>query len=352
MQDLDSAFRLQDLEHQLIDYSRSGIIGMDAKGCVRIWNRGAERIFAIDREDVLGKRPEEFFDGDPPFRPGKDARKDEYLYRVKDRELFLNISCSRFLNEDGGESGSSVLVRDVTETVALRQVLEHSERLSHLGKMAAGIAHEVGNPLASISSIVQGLQVRLKEDGVAGERLGMVKDQVSRISTIIRQLSDYSRPQRARSRPTDVNEVIREAARLMRFDERSHGVDLTMKLDERIPLLDIAPHQIQQVFVNLLQNAFDATRDQSFRSLIVQSTGGEGFADFTVQDNGQGLSPDVADKIFDPFFTTKDPGKGTGLGLWICRGIVEALSGRIWVESPPAGGACFHVRLQMKETHS
>jgi signal transduction histidine kinase len=232
------------------------------------------------------------------------------------------------------------------ETERLRAVLEHSERLSQLGKMAAGIAHEVGNPLAGISSIVQTLLIRT-EDETARERLRLVKEQVGRINAIIRQLVEYSRPSTERRRATDLNELVRDTARLMRFEPRARGVDLTLELDDRLPAVPVTPHQVQQVFLNLFHNAIDATEGTGWRSVRVHSGRQGPFAVFTVEDNGCGIAAEHLPRVFDPFFTTKEPGRGTGLGLWICQGIVESMGGDLQLESQPGEGTRVTVRIRI-----
>lgn len=232
------------------------------------------------------------------------------------------------------------------ETSRLRAQLEHSERLSQLGKMAAGIAHEVGNPLAGISSIVQTL-LQTTTDESSRERLLMVKEQVGRITGIIRQLVEYSRPSTERPRPMDLNELARDSARLMRFEPRARGVDLTLELDDRLPAVAVTPHQLQQVFLNLLHNAIDATEGRSWRSVRVHSVREGDWARFTVEDNGCGIAPDDLDKVFDPFFTTKEPGRGTGLGLWICRGILDSLGGELTIHGVPDQGTRAVVRIRI-----
>ncbi len=232
------------------------------------------------------------------------------------------------------------------ETSRLRAQLEHSERLSQLGKMAAGIAHEVGNPLAGISSIVQTL-LQTTTDDSSRERLLLVKEQVGRITAIIRQLVEYSRPSTEQRRPTDLNELVRDSARLMRFEPRARGVDLTLELDDRLPAVAVTPHQLQQVFLNLFHNAIDATEGRTWRSVRVHSTRDGDWARFSVEDNGCGIAPGDLDKVFDPFFTTKEPGRGTGLGLWICRGILESLGGELAINSASEQGTRAVVRIRI-----
>jgi len=232
------------------------------------------------------------------------------------------------------------------ETSRLRAQLEHSERLSQLGKMAAGIAHEVGNPLAGISSIVQTL-LQTTTDESSRERLLMVKEQVGRITGIIRQLVEYSRPSTERPRPMDLNELVRDAARLMRFEPRARGVDLTLELDDRLPTVAVTPHQLQQVFLNLFHNSIDATEGRTWRSVRVHSTREGDWALFSVEDNGCGIPAADLDKVFDPFFTTKEPGRGTGLGLWICRGILDSLGGELSIHSAPDLGTRAVVRIRI-----
>jgi len=239
------------------------------------------------------------------------------------------------------------------ETDRLRAVLEHNERLSQLGKMAAGIAHEVGNPLAAISSIVQTLLVQTQEES-ARERLLLVKEQVGRITGIIRQLVEYSRPATERPRPLDMNELVRDAARLMRYEPRARGVDLTLELDDHLPRAIGLPHQLQQLFLNLLHNAMDATEGRPWRAVRVRSRREGEWAEFSVEDNGRGMPPEVLARVFDPFFTTKEPGRGTGLGLWICKGIADSLPGDLRLSSEVGRGttATLRTRITHAPVHS
>jgi C4-dicarboxylate-specific signal transduction histidine kinase len=232
------------------------------------------------------------------------------------------------------------------EADRLRAVLEHHERLSQLGKMAAGIAHEVGNPLAAISSIVQTLLAQSQEES-ARERLLLVKEQVGRITAIIRQLVEYSRPSSERPRPLDMNEVARDAARLMRYEPRARGVDLTLELDDRLPAALGQPHQVQQLFLNLLHNALDATEGRPWRAVRVRSRREGDWAVFTIEDNGKGMAPELLARVFDPFFTTKEPGRGTGLGLWICKGIAAALPGELELSSTEGQGTTATLRTRI-----
>jgi C4-dicarboxylate-specific signal transduction histidine kinase len=263
----------------------------------------------------------------------------------------INLSLSP-LDDRQPDGAAGLFLRDVSQSLRLRRSLEHSERLSQLGKMAAGIAHEVGNPLAGISSIVQSLLKGLPEDDPTRERLNLVKQQVTRITGILRQLVEYSRPARRDRRPLDLNDLIRDAARLLSYDSRARGVDLTLELDDQLPALMLESHPIQQLLLNLLHNALDATEGRSYRAVRVTSRLAGNRAVIHVDDTGPGVPEELRAQVFDPFFTTKDPGAGTGLGLWICRGIADALGGRLSVEQAPGSGARFVLELNLESGHA
>lgn len=218
----------------------------------------------------------------------------------------------------------------------------HSERLAVIGHFAAGIAHEIGNPLASISAIVQLLE-RRTGDAFTIDQLAHVHEGVNRIARIVRELTDFARPARTLEVPTDVNEVLLSAVTLARYDRRTREITIETDLDPVLPSIPIVPDQLLQVLINLLINAIDALDGKGAITTSTRATGNA--IRIAVRDNGHGIPAAILPRIFDPFFTTKPVGKGTGLGLSVSHGIISSFGGRIEVETAPGEGATFIVVL-------
>jgi signal transduction histidine kinase len=239
--------------------------------------------------------------------------------------------------------------RDLGEKKLLEKQLIHSQKMESIGTLAAGIAHEVGNPLASISAIVQVIQ-RTSEDEFVIEKIGLIKTQITRISKIIRDLVDFSRPSNYELRLTDINQNIAEAVNITRVGAKAKDVIFDFNKNEKIPLLPLVADQIEQVFINILLNAVDSyaepdAKDKKEKRISIYTELKDDFVYITFIDNGSGIRDENLGKIFEPFFTTKKEGKGTGLGLWVSYGIVKSFQGDITVKSKLGEGTTFVISL-------
>jgi signal transduction histidine kinase len=237
--------------------------------------------------------------------------------------------------------------RDITEQKMLEQQLVRSQRMESIGTLAAGIAHEVGNPLTAISSLVQVIQ-RTSSDDFAKEKLELINSQVNRIARIIRELVDFSRPSTHVSKSTDVNRVVREALNIVQYGKKVKDIRFAIELAQDIHEIDVVPDQAVQVFINILMNAVDALEGRA-GTISVTSTTDDRHVNVVVRDSGKGIEPLDLEKIFEPFYTTKTTGQGTGLGLWVSYGIVKSFGGEIFVESEPNRGSTFTVRFPRKD---
>jgi signal transduction histidine kinase len=236
--------------------------------------------------------------------------------------------------------------RDITEQIILEQQLVRSQRMESIGTLAAGIAHEVGNPLTAISSLVQVIQ-RTSTDDFAKEKLELINSQVNRITRIIRELVDFSRPSLHVVKPTNINRIVKEALNIVQYGKKVKDITFTLDLDEHLPEIAAVPDQIVQVFINILMNAVDSL-DERRGSITVQSRKNEHAIEVMVRDTGKGIEPSALEKIFEPFYTTKTTGQGTGLGLWVSYGIVKSFGGDVFVESIPDKGSTFTVSFPLK----
>jgi signal transduction histidine kinase len=221
-----------------------------------------------------------------------------------------------------------------------------SEKLAVIGQLAAGIAHEIGNPLTAISSVVQLMQ-RKSDDEFINEQLAQVKENIDRITKIVRELVDFSRPPGYEKMIIQITDVIKTALGIVKYDKRVKKVEFKTSFDPDLPLVNIVSDQLLQVFVNILFNALDATGGNGIIS--VTTSHNDDYAMIEIRDDGHGMDEDTIEKIFDPFFTTKEVGRGTGLGLSVSYGIIKKFRGDISVKSKPDKGSSFVVKIPLNE---
>ncbi len=339
----------------ILDDSTDAIIGLDLEYNIRSWNKGAEKIYGYKAEEVIGKNfrilvpPDLVRNGELEFI-NQEFEKKGYINNYETERLTkdgnrISIQLTRTLVRDssGNIIGSSAIVRDITEIKKLKRQISHAEKLSVVGQLAAGIAHEVGNPLTSISSLVQVIQ-RTTDDSFAKEKLELVKNQINRIARTIRELVDFSRPSNYEVKSTDLNKIIQDAVNIVRYGKKSRDIVFNLELDNNLPKVTIVQDQIIQVFINLLLNAVDAM-DGKPGEIKVQTMIRGYNIQVRIQDKGKGIPEEIKDKIFEPFFTTKKVGEGTGLGLWVSYGIVKNFGGEIEFESEVGVGSIFTVTL-------
>lgn len=231
---------------------------------------------------------------------------------------------------------------DIESLRSLNEKLARAERLAAMGTLAAGVAHEVNNPLASISSLVQMLRSRSAHDPDTKEKLDLISTQVERITQVTRDLTEFARVRPAIRTEVDINEVVEASLRLASFDSEFQKLDIRKSLESGMGRVMADGDQLQQVFLNLLLNSRDAMPNGG--KLSVSSVRRKGEIVVSITDNGVGIIESVRPQLFDPFFTTKPAGKGTGLGLSVCYGIVSAHDGKIEVETG-SGETSFRVVL-------
>jgi two-component system, NtrC family, sensor kinase len=225
--------------------------------------------------------------------------------------------------------------------------LARSERLATVGRLAAGLAHEIGNPLGAISGYVEVARVRLPPgadpDLVAA--VGRIAEAAARIDRTLRDLLDFARPAPPRLAPLPLAGVLDTAVRLARVQARFRHVEVEVLLPPGLPPALADEHQLSQVLLNLLLNAGDAMRGEGRVVLSAEAVAEGRAVELSVADAGPGIAPEHLARLFDPFFTTKEPGEGTGLGLAISHRIVESLGGTLTAANGPRGGAVFRLRL-------
>jgi PAS domain S-box-containing protein len=255
------------------------------------------------------------------------------------------VSVSPLLDPDGGILGVLGIARDITETKRLEQQIRNSEKLASVGKLAAGVAHEINNPLGGILNCLYNLRKGTVPAARGEEYLASMEDGLRRVQKIVRQLLDFSQQHDPELGATDINAVVERVLMLASHALTTNQIQLVRDLGEALPPLLVDRHMIEQVLMNLVLNAVQATKGGG--AVTIRTRLSEGGCVVLVEDTGCGIPSSVLPRIFDPFFTTKGTGEGTGLGLSVSLGIVERHGGQILVESEVGKGTVFTVWLPL-----
>jgi len=305
-------------------------------------------------EDMVGKKIEEGQDPSPEFlalyRDLSTGRKMfgfcEYRARHRDGSWrTMRASASPLFDAQTKLNGVIVSVRDITVEKKLEQQIIQSERLAAMGQMIGGFAHELNNPLTSILGVTELLQEGEVTETVR-KQLGMLQQQSRRAAEIVQNLMYFSRPPAPGKGPIQLSELVQRTLHLHAYSLRKSNITVDFLPETNIPSVSGDPHQLMQVFLNLLLNAEQAIREVRDKgTLRIRLGKGDKTVWAIFQDDGPGISPEILPNIFDPFYTTKRPGRGTGLGLSICKAILREHSGNIEATSGPGGGAVFTVTL-------
>jgi len=244
---------------------------------------------------------------------------------------------------DSFNNMSRKLASDIEQIREMNEHLLRTDRLAAMGTLSAGVAHEVNNPLASISSLIQMLQKNGKSNGETVETLTLISEQIERISRVTKDLTDFARVRPAARKPVSTNDILESALRLASFSSGSGKIEIVKAYQSDLPQIKADPDQLQQVFLNLFLNAFDAM--PAGGRLNIATYPADGFAVVEIADSGPGIVEFDAKRIFDPFFTTKPTGKGTGLGLAVCYGVITGHGGAIELSNTGPEGSTFTVKL-------
>jgi two-component system, LuxR family, sensor kinase FixL len=348
----------------IVESSDDAIVAKDLHGVILSWNRAAERLFGYTASEVFGRSITVIF---PPDRIEEEAvilgrirsgeRVDHYetARRHKDSQIInVSVTASPIRDASGKISGVSTIMRDLTgrnirdqRIQELQAELAHIQRLNELGQVVSTLVHEVNQPLTAISNYVNACR-RLVETGDQ-ERiqsiLQRITDQTNRTRGIVERIRDFVKKRDFQMRAENLSQVIEEAIALTRASVRDGGLTLTVEVDPPGVQVEIDRVQVQQVLFNLFRNAIEAMQDQPTRDLLVSSRLVQGgMVEISVADTGPGLSDEVRTKLFQPFITTKP--NGMGVGLSVCRAIVESHGGRLWADDNPSRGTIFRFTVR------
>lgn len=330
------------------------ILGVDAK--VQYANSAAVKEYRYEPSEIAGLSVDDFVVASaelsrretiPAVPREKALWIGEHVHRRKDGTEFpAAVTLSQIRDASDGIVGLVIGVRNLTEERKVADHLGRTEKLAAIGELVAGVAHELNNPLTGISTFAQ-LLLEDKLQGEQFESVSLIKREADRAIGVIRDLLLFARKTDARDVPVDVNTIVKHTVRLRALASRSSGIEVHMKLDESNPRVRGDEQKLQQVLLNLLVNAEAAMQDTQLRHLSITTQRKQRTVQIIVSDTGHGMTPSVSERVFEPFFTTKPPGEGTGLGLSVSYGIIQAHEGTISVESTPAVGTTFTILLPL-----
>lgn len=331
------------------------------------WNRHRENgVQGIPRDSALGRNVfnvlarypegrvrEEF---ERAFRTGKIERIEQQTAAEDGSTKHWMVSKVPMKDAESGEVTHVITVgEDVTARVEAIHAVGRAEKLAAVGRLAAGVVHEINNPLATIAACAEALEKRAEEGAFAAseasddlnEYLGLIKSETFRCKSITTGLLDFSRLRTGDRHPLDVVEILRSSANLISHQKRGENIEIKVEAEDNLPLLNADGGQLQQAIIALGTNAIDAMRNGgtlTFRAANLQNR-----IAIDVEDTGTGIPPEDLSRIFEPFFTTKEVGEGTGLGLAVCYGIITDHGGRLSVRSNPGKGTVFTILLPVSK---
>ncbi|MDT7605159.1 MAG: hypothetical protein QOF61_3156, partial [Acidobacteriota bacterium] len=348
---------LKEFNESIVESINVGLLAVDSTGNVTGCNSSLEGMMGVGRDDALGHRVEELFAEDFAETleqvlgtPGWELSELRNIYKLHTatrtgRPLILNIAIAPLRRAETAEhTGALVVLEDVTARVRLEEQLQQREKLSSIGLLAAGVAHEINTPLTGVSSYTQMLLGMFATNDPKHKLLEKIHRQTERATGIVNNLLNFSRTGNVTEfGEVDLNHVLDDTLQLLEPQLRQSQVEIARDYETDLPRVYGNPGKLQQVFTNLLLNARDALPAGGRVTLATRSDGDSVTAH--VVDTGIGIAPENVARIYDPFFTTKGVGRGTGLGLAVSYGIVQEHSGHIAVESAPGKGTTFRITL-------
>ncbi|MBU2489790.1 MAG: PAS domain-containing protein [Proteobacteria bacterium] len=324
-----------------------GLVATDPDGRVVFFNDAAGKTLAMEPASAMGRLADDLL-------PAHVPALGEFLYTrepVVEQELAafipgrgevpLSVSAVGIENESGGFVGRALILRDLTDLRRLEDEIRRKDKMAALGGLAAGVAHEIRNPLSSIKGLATYFGSKFGEDSEDREAARVMVNEVERLNRAVTQLLEFARPADIKAQPTDVNALVEHSLRLVKEDARARGVTLRFDPDSNLPSFVLDPDRLAQCLLNLYLNALDAMEQGGV--LTVNAAPENGGLALSVTDTGRGMDPTDLDKIFDPYYTTK--ASGTGLGLAVVHKIVESHHGRVRVVSRPGRGTVFTISL-------
>jgi len=342
------------------------VIAIDAQGVIQLFNPAAELNTGYSERQILGRRYDDIFTFDNEFtyliqaalENGRSISTQEHvmLRRPIGKPLPVTISVAPIFVEQGKIDGAVLIIRDMSPVVKLEEAVRRADRMTMLGTMSAGLAHEIRNPLGGIKGAAQLMAMELPEDSPLNEYIEVMIREVDRVDGIIEELMNLSRPRSAENSAVNLSKVLNDIVLLQKEAHRDKNIQFILNLDPSIPELIGDERLLTRLFLNLIKNAAEAIEDTGAVTISTRMTSEyqtrseadrpASLIHIEIKDNGTGIPPETMKRLFTPFFTTRK--SGNGLGLVMCQKIITEHDGFIKVDSDPAGGTSFSVYLPLR----
>jgi two-component system, NtrC family, sensor kinase len=344
--------RLKEFSENIVESIHVGILAADLEGRVESWNPQMEKLTGVHRGEAVGRYLRELLDEDLCLELNRSDKATgihniyKFPMRAPRREAgaaisTVNVAVAPLVSKEGSHIGRLIIFDDVTDRDEMERRLIQTEKLSSIGLLAAGVAHEVNTPLAVISTYAQMLAKQIAGDAEKAPLLEKIAKQTFRASEIVNSLLNFSRTATTEFVGVDLNKVLTETLTLIEHQLAKASIEVKVAFDETLPRVKGNTGKLQQIFLNLFLNARDAM--EAGGVLAVKTQASDGVVRVTVADSGSGIAPEHLARVFDPFFTTKAARRGTGLGLSVTYGIVKEHNGEIEVNSEVGAGTRFVV---------
>ena len=350
--------RERDFTSKILNNTQTMIMVADTAGLISYANQRAYDAGGFDQNELVGHRLDRIIS--PSHMKAFAEAFEASLHGLQSDNLELmiargngtqgkfSVNLSPMRDDRGEVSSVVVLMTDITDTSMIQAKLMHTEKMAAVGQLVSGVAHEVNNPLTAIMGFSDLLMENPDVPGSARKDLQVILEEAQRTKEIVQNLLSFARQRPPQRQGVQINNILRKTIALRAYDFANHGVQIVEKFDDGLPELVGDSHQLQQVFLNILNNAYDAIHAANRPGLIeIETVHDGGWVEVLFRDNGEGIQH--PERIFDPFFTTKEVGAGTGLGLSICYGIVREHEGEILcANNQDVQGATFSVRLPVR----
>jgi len=344
-----SLLRVRAFSDSLVENMPIGLMAIDSDGRIASFNETAESVLQLSSRDILGKTPKAALP--QPFLELMDQLKSGGGFIEKEIEcpvisgepVPLEVIATFFKEEKGAFLGHVILFRDLSEVKQLKDEIARSERLASIGRLAAGVAHEIRNPLSSIKGFATYFKERYREIPEDQKTADIMIQEVERLDRVIGQLLEFARPMNIEKKPISLSALVQHSLKMIGADAHSKGIKINTSISPDIEKALVDPDKMKQVFLNLYLNAFEAMENGGTLFVELRKDDRAGAVLIIISDTGTGIKDEDLARVFDPYFTTKS--SGTGLGLAIVHKIIESHGGEVWVESRPAEGTAVTIFL-------
>ncbi len=344
-----SLTRIKAFSDNVVENMPIGLLAIDTDKRIVSFNQTAEWVLQVRAHEALGKKADEILPRQLECLTGELETEEEVIEKeiecpvANGRRIPMDVSVSRLEDDDGTSMGHIILFRDLTEIQELKREVERTQRLASLGRLAAGIAHEIRNPLSSIKGFATYFRERYRDVPEDQKTAEIMVQEVERLNRVIGQLLEFARPMSVRKKPTSLQTVIQHSLKMIERDAQAKNIHIRTNLSPEIQEVSIDPDRMNQVFLNLYLNGIEAMEDGGTLSVDLYSDEDRRQIKIAVSDTGTGINKEDLVHVFDPYFTTKQ--SGTGLGLAIVHKIIESHKGEVKVESVAGKGTTVTIIL-------